>query len=405
MSGTENQISDSELLRFAIESGMIDRTTIEHQIEMTNKQKLLAEHNLSVWQGKNGMWYTHIIDENGKRRLIKKKTREQVEEVICKHYAEDKPTVNKIFNLWVEEKLHYGEIQKSTYDRYVADFHRFFDDTDLKYKKIKYVTELEIETHIKDQILKHQLTSKAYSGLRTIIIGIFSYAYKYKYCDIAIRTFFNEMRLSSKLFAHKSFLPEDNVFMEDEVKMIVEYLDRHKPNVISYGIMLALRTGLRVGELCSLKYDDIKGNCIRINKTEIRYKVEDGRYTRDVKNNAKTEAGNRCVLIDKQSEELIEKIKNLNPDGDYLFEINGKRCIGQSFTRKLERACHTLGLNPRSMHKCRKTYATNLINAKVPESLIVAQMGHIDISTTKQYYLYNNTAKSEAVKLLSDAIA
>lgn len=392
-------------LRMLDEYGMIDRTTIEQQIEMAKKQKLLEKHSLSVWQGKNGMWYTHIIDDNGKRRLIKKRTREQVEEVICKHYEEEEPTINKIFHLWVDEKLHYGEIQKSTYDRYVADFHRFFDNSNLKYRKIKNVTELEIEIHIKDQILEHQLTSKAYSGLRTIIIGIFSYAYKHKYCKIAIRTFFNETRLSSKMFAHKAFLPEDNVFMEDEVKMIVEYLTEHKPNVISYGIILALRTGLRVGELCSLRFEDVKDNCIRISKTEVRYKTEEGRYTRDVRDNAKTEAGNRCVLIDRQSEELIEKIKALNPNGEYLFEINGKRCIGQSFTRKLERACNTLGLNPRSMHKCRKTYATNLINAKVPESLIIAQMGHIDISTTRQFYLYNNTAKAEAIKLLSDAIA
>ena len=405
MCGTENQISDIELLKFALENGMIDRTTVEQKIQMSKKQELLSQHKLSVWQGKNGGWYTYLVDEDGKRRLIRKSTREQIENVICEFYKKEEPTVNQVFKMWADEKLHYEEIQKSTYDRYVADYHRFFDNSNLKDKKIKSVTELEIETHIKDNILKYGLTSKAYSGLRTVIIGIFSYAYKHNYCDIAIRTFFSEMRLSSKIFTHKAFLPEDNVFMDNEVEQIVNYLQRHRPNVISYGIILAMRTGLRVGELCSLKQSDVLEHSLRINKTEIRYKTQDGIYTRDIRDNAKTTAGNRYVLIDAKSEELIDKIRKLNPDGEYLFEINGKRCIGQSFTRKLERACRTLGLNPRSMHKCRKTYATNLINAKVPESLIVAQMGHVDISTTKQFYLYNNTAKEEALKMLSKAIS
>lgn len=398
-------MTDDEILQYLKDSGKIDVATVEQEIQMAKKKELLEQHPLSIWQGSNGYWYTRIYDDDGKRRLIKKKERSQIEDVICEHYKKKEPTVDEVFQKWVDEKLHYGEIQKSTYDRYVSDYHRYFDDSNLGKRRIKYVTELDIETHIKDQILKYGLTSKAYSGLRTVIIGTFSYAYKHTYTKIRIRTFFAEMRLSSKIFTHKVQMPEDNVFMEDEVEQIVNYLKQHNPNVISYGIILALRTGLRVGELSSLKQSDIKDHCIRINKTEVRYKTEEGVYTREIRDNAKTEAGNRCVLIDRQSEELIEKIKALNPNGEYLFEINGKRCIGQSFTRKLERACNTLGLNPRSMHKCRKTYATNLINAKVPESLIIAQMGHIDISTTRQFYLYNNTAKAEAIKLLSDAIA
>jgi integrase len=207
------------------------------------------------------------------------------------------------------------------------------------------------------------------------------------------------------MFKHKSKLNEDNVFTEQEVQMITEYLLNNNPNVISYGIVLGLRSGLRVGELCSLTKSDVTDHCLRINKTETRHRVKNGEYTREIKDNAKTEAGNRFVLIDDVAMDLIEKIKSQNQQSEYLFAINGKRCIGQSFTRKLERACETLGLNPRSMHKCRKTYITTLINANVPESLIIDQVGHTDIRTSKQYYLYNNKARNEALKTLSDAIS
>ena len=50
------------------------------------------------------MWYTYLL-ENNKRRLIKKKTRKQVEDVIVEFYK-DEPTVYEIFQKWIEEKRH-----------------------------------------------------------------------------------------------------------------------------------------------------------------------------------------------------------------------------------------------------------------------------------------------------------
>lgn len=401
---SDNRISDAELLSFILEDGIVDYNTILQNYEMAKRKELLKKHPCQIWQGKsNGMWYTYIPQEDGKRRLIKKRTKEQVEDVIIEQYK-DEPSVNEIFKRWIADKKHYGEISMATCDRYEADFHRFFDDTSLKYKKIKSITEEEIEDHIREQILIHNLTSKAYGGLRTIIIGVWSYAYKHKYTSVAIRTFFTELNLSQKIFYHKPKINENEVFFDDEVSMINRYLSEHNPNVISYGIMLALRTGLRVGELCSLLQSDVGDHSLNITKTETRYRLNESEYTRDVKDNAKTEAGNRIVLIDDVSMDLIDKIRRLNPNGKYLFEINGKRCIGQSFTRKLERTCESLNINPRPMHKCRKTYITTLINANVPESLIIDQVGHTDIKTSKQFYLYNNKTKQQALKTLSDAI-
>lgn len=401
----DNFISDSELLQFVFRSGIIDQTTTLQCFEMNKRKELIEKHPCRIWQGEtNGMWYTYIPQENGKRRLIKKKTREQVEDVIVEHYK-DEPTVNEMFNRWIEEKMKFGEISEATRDRYVADFHRFFDETNLKYKKIRSITEDELENHIKSQITLNNLTSKAYGGLRTIIIGVWGYAYKYKYTNVAIRTFFSEIRLSSKIFKHKPMTKEDNVFTDYEVTRITDYLLNNNPNVISYGIVLALRTGLRVGELCSLTFSDVEDHMLTVRKTETRYKVEPGKYIREVKDDAKTEAGNRYVLIDDESMKLIDMIRQKNPRGHYLFEINGKRCIGQSFTRKLERTCKSLNINPRSMHKCRKTYITTLITANVPEALIIDQVGHTDIKTSKQFYLYNNKTKADALKVLSDAIS
>ena len=401
----ENLISDRDLLNYLLENGKLSRTTVFEGFMANQRQEILKKHPCQIWQGKNnGLWYTYLKKPDGKRRLIVRKTRASVEQAIIDNSTVD-PTVDEMFNNWIEEKMHYNEISPATRDRYIADYKRYFGNSDLQYRKIKSITPEELETFIKDQILYYNLTSKAYGGLRTVIIGVFGYAHKYKYTDIAIRTFFTEIRLSSKMFRHKSNLATDNVFTDHEVKLIEQHLLDNKPNVISYGIILAMRTGLRVGELCSLTKADIDGNTLKINKTETRHRDSDSSYIREIKDNAKTDAGNRFVLIDNKAIDLINQIKRLNPNGEYLFEINGKRCIGQSFTRKLERACNSLGIKPRSLHKCRKTYITTLINANVPESLIIEQVGHTDIKTSKQYYMFNNKAKEEALNTLSAAIS
>ena len=48
--------------------------------------------------------------------------------------------------------------------------------------------------------------------------------------------------------------------------------------------------------------------------------------------------------------------------------------------------CGELGIPYRSPHKIRKSYATLLIDSKLPAKAIQTQMGHADISTTMKYY-------------------
>jgi len=397
----DNRISDADILRYAVESGIIDTATISENIMRQKRKEILENHPCQIWQGKDGKWYTHIR-KNGQRRLIKRNTKEQVEDALCDFYQEQAETVQQMFNDWIAEKRNYGEVQKSTCDRYEADFKKYFSE--FGKRKVKDVSELELEHFIKSSIKTYDLTNKAYSGLRLLLLGIFTHAKKHRLTDISIQTFFKELCLPKNIFRQNRQKPSDNVFTEREVGQIIKYLADHKPNVVSFGIMLALRTGLRVGELSSLTPKDIRPGVIEINKTEIRYRESKGHYVHEVRKNAKTDAGNRTVVIDKEAENIIERILSLNPNGEYLFEIDGKRVIGQSFTRKLERACTSLGIKPRSMHKCRKTYATSLINANIPESFIIAQMGHIDISTTKNYYLYDNTELQKATEYLSRAL-
>ena len=59
----------------------------------------------------------------------------------------------------------------------------------------------------------------------------------------------------------------------------------------------------------------------------------------DVQNFPKSDAGFRDVIITEDTNELMRKIKMLNPFGEYIFMKNGKRIKGQAFTRRLYVIC------------------------------------------------------------------
>ena len=72
------ELSDKELLQFAIDSGMIDTNTIRKQIEMNERKKFIEMHKYDTWQGKNGLWYTYLPDNTKGRKLVKRKTKEEI---------------------------------------------------------------------------------------------------------------------------------------------------------------------------------------------------------------------------------------------------------------------------------------------------------------------------------------
>ena len=162
---------------------------------------------------------------------------------------------------------------------------------------------------------------------------------------------------------------------------------------------------LRVGELSSLKPTDIDGQIIQVQRTEVKYRDENRKWKIEVRDDTKTEAGDRELIIPTCAKDIWNKIIELNPNGEYLFENHGKRIRGNTFNKRLATICDKLNIPRRSMHKIRKTYATTLIDKKVSESFIQEQMGHSDISTTRKLYYFSNEFEEEKYKQIEEAVS
>lgn len=397
-----------DVLKLAVDSGIIDMETIHNLITMNEKRKYLEMHNHDIWQGKDGYFYTYLDNEEMKRarQLVRKKDKDAVERAVVQYYKSqiEEPLFRDMFNEWVDSKIRYGEIQKQTYDRYKTDYRRYIEAAPLAKMKMKDVTTNYLEDFIKSNIHDNNMSAKAWGNLRTIIIGTVKHAYHLGHTEIHISTFMSDLELSSRSFRKVIMVDEEQVFTEEEIAKIKEEIRSNETSLEKLGVLLALHTGLRAGEVAALKFSDYKDGVLTVNKTQIRYANDEGVLVREIRENTKGRDGIRKVVLTDEAKKVIDRIKNINGQNEYMFYKNGKIIFAEIFTQHLKRVCKHVGIRPRSMHKLRKTYATTLLNAGVDEKIIEKQMGHTNIETTKNYYYYNNRNVEQIKDVLERAM-
>lgn len=394
-------LSKSELLNYALQNGMISLDTIQAQFEMDERKKYLDMHVSRIWQSTDGKWYTYL--PNGeKRRLIKRSTKENLEDAIYDFYKNDTDTqtLEKTFWEWVNKKLKFGEISKQTADRYEVDFYRYFGTC--KDRDIRFFDEDFLDDLILTNIRLYRMKSKAWGNMRLVLKGTMLFASKKRYTDFKITEYLNDLDLSRKIFNHDRKPTENVIFQEKEVEQIIQHIEKSN-SLNDIAILFAIYTGMRVGEIVALKWEDICIDQIHVNRTQIKYKDENGKIIHEIRDFPKTEAGIRDVVVLPELKAVIKRLRKINPFTEYLFEKKGECIHKHSVATRLYNLCDKFGFPRKGMHSLRRYYATKLINAGIEEAIIISQMGHTDFKTTKTYYYKDNSEKEYVVQRVASA--
>jgi integrase len=400
-----NPQNEQEILQYAISHDIIDLENLGCVVTDMNRKEILSQHKHAITQGKDGRWSTRITLENGKSVVRHRTTKEELENFLVDYYKslQEAVYIKDVFWLWMNEKLDYGEIKKQSYDKYCAEFKRFFrPQLPICRKKFKYITELDLEQFIKTTIRDLELTRKGYSGLVTLLNGIFKYGKKLGHTTISISTFIKDLYLPKNIFKKNFKDRKKEVFSEEEIPLVVGYLKEH-PDIWNLALLLQFQTGARIGEISSLKKQDVKKNSILICRTEVKVKADD-KWKMVVSELPKTDAGYREIILPPSAQWTLDKIYELNPDGEFLFMDKGKRIRENTFNKRLNLVCEKLNLPHRTTHKIRKTYGTTLLDSDVNDSFVAEQMGHADVSTTRKLYYYSNKSYQTKLAQIAEAI-
>lgn len=394
---------NDDLLKYAVENGMIDISYVQEQIKMREKEKLLSKHPYTISQGKDGKWRTYFPDAEKGRRMIKRSTREDIEKEVISYWKEEteNPTIKELFYEWMERKLEYQDICRGTFNRYEADFKKFFEnDSGFYNARIRQVNPNEISPFLRKSIVKYSLTAKSYSNLRTLTYGIFKYAKEKGYITWSISQTISDMELPKKTFRKVIKEDDEEVFNDEEVSKLLEYLT-DIPDILNLGIILMFCTGVRVGELVALKWCDVTENTIKIRRTEITYKNDVGDTVNEIRDYPKTEAGIRTVFVPTEFTNIIKRLKLLSGNQEYIFWKDNHIVKAMQIRKRLYLACKKTGVRKKSPHKLRKTYVSILLDNGVDKRLVQDVAGHAQISTSERNYHRNRKSDQKKGQILS----
>lgn len=176
-------------------------------------------------------------------------------------------------------------------------------------------------------------------------------------------------------------------FTKDEQRQIEKYiLEKNKPKL--FGIIICLYTGLRIGELLSLKWDDLdlKKGLLFVSKTCSDY-WEQGHY-RKILDEPKTICSNRIIPIPKQ---LLPFLRNLKKQTTCEFVVCGglEGAQVRSYQKTFERILFKLSIPHKGFHALRHTFATRALECGMDIRTLSEILGHKNPTITLKRYSHS----------------
>lgn len=200
------------------------------------------------------------------------------------------------------------------------------------------------------------------------------------------------------VFPSKNAAPAHNKlerYTPEEFHKIVETVLSY-PSPKNLGILIALCSGMRIGEVCALQYSDIDldRKVIKVSKSIERiYLLNDGERkgkTKVIIGEPKTLSSRREIPIMRDIYPLVKKFAAIARPEYYVCSLSEKYIEPRTFRNYYRNfILNKVGLKECiKFHGLRHTFASTLIESKIDVKTVSSILGHSDVSTTLDVYVH-----------------
>ena len=278
----------------------------------------------------------------------------------------------------IEDWLLYKQnsIKESTYLKYKYIIEKYF------YPKFKNKTLKELLNYNYNNFINELnfLNTATIKTLITILKSILKFAER-KY-DIDFKIDLIQYPKSSK--------KELEVFSEKEKQKLISYCYNDN-SLKSIGILICIYTGIRLGELCALKWKDIdlKNDIISINETLQR--AYDSNSTRIIVGPPKSTSSIRKIPINKKLHNILYslyKLNHYNPNSYFLTGCIDKFIEPRNYQYTFHKIQNSLNIPNYNFHILRHTFATDCIKINMDVKSLSKILGHANVNITLNKYVH-----------------
>ncbi len=186
---------------------------------------------------------------------------------------------------------------------------------------------------------------------------------------------------------------EARVLSAQEQKRVVEYLQLDMDEC-KFGVLLALLTGLRIGELCALRWENISisAGTLRVEATMQRLKSSDstsGGKTRIVIGTPKSDSSLRTIPLSKSAAALCRYAGDRGP-GAFVLTGEARYMEPRTLQYRFNRYMRDCGLEGVHFHTLRHTFATRCVEVGFELKSLSEILGHANTSITMNRYVHSS---------------
>lgn len=241
-----------------------------------------------------------------------------------------------------------------------------------------YISETEAQNFV-NQLLAANLSVKTVKDIVMILKMILRYAVKHCHW----RKTPMELRFPSALLLQKM-----KVLTLPQQKRLADYLRLH-PSPQNIGIAICLATGLRIGEICALKWADfdLSVGVVSISKTIQRLYVK-GEGSMLVEGVPKTSASYREIPLSEDLIRILKELKTGKLNNCYFLTGSLRAKEPGNYRRYFKSLLKMLNIPQIHFHGLRHSFATRCIECNCDYKTVSAVLGHSNIQTTLNLYVH-----------------
>lgn len=386
-----------ELLKYAIENGMIDMSYVQEQVEMNKRKDILEKHPWAMSQGKDGNWRTYIPDKERGRKMLKRNTQKKLEDAVIGFYRQNQEAPKTFKDAY----FHWREVQdnlisSNSIAKYNTDYKRYFENTEFEKKEISKITEEDIKVFIVKTVKEKCLCKKACKTMFGYINNTVNSARINRLIDENPMEFL-EARQFYKYCEESKKPVEKRIVSDSEMKLLnIQFHSDYRNNpgyIPTYAVHLASLTGMRVGEISALSWENIFDSYILIDKSEIYDRIEKRYYIGRTKNGKE-----RIFPVTREMRDLLSMVKKAEEDRGFLcewvFANENGRIHAPIISSCIKNKCKQAGIEKKGIHAFRRTVNSKLRCNGVSSTVAASLLGHTE-EVNENYYTFDVSSLSE----------
>ena len=282
----------------------------------------------------------------------------------------------KVCRLWKDEKKRY--VKMSTMAAYSLIIQNHLESW---FENLADVTPRSVQSLV-DSKLKDGLNVTTIKGILIVLKMILKFGEKQGWIGHQLI----EVKFPTQRMRHQT----DVLSLCEEQRML-DYLSTHHGKY-NLGLQICLFTGMRIGEVCALRWEDvdIKAGTIRIRRTVHRvYVIDDGpKHSELTLDYPKTAGSYREIPVIRDLADILTEYSKGAIDKHFVISGLPNPTEPQTMRNHFKKLAAALGLSMRRFHGLRHTFATRCVESKCDYKTLSSILGHANVSTTLNLYVH-----------------